>query len=392
MLILLDCRPLLADHFNSEKSRFIITCADNLSKRYGVAWYYLVDKGYRGNFPGTVSSNRVLTRKSLPGLAGWTIWYDWQISAAAKKCHADLIMTTGGVSASRANKPQCLWMPERADPEEQSKRNGLGKQIGRGLAGLYRRRLTQSLKESGAIFSFSEKDKIFLTRKMTGGPASGPETLGAGGFEKIIVLHGAADMGYFPLPAEEQQRIKQDHTDGKEYLLTVVSGARPEELIDLLKAFSLFKKRQHSNMQLVLAGAGAVKAVARVGLDSYKYRSSVHVFDCAGEELLTGLVAASYATILPFRRDDLGIAVLNAWKAGSPVIAIANTHAAAIWSDAILPVDPGDPGSLAGQMMRIYKDERLRDGLIERGRLQSTAFDLERSVAGVWDGILRAKS
>ncbi len=55
-------------------------------------------------------------------------------------------------------------------------------------------------------------------------------------------------------------------------------------------------------MQLVLAGCDAVQALARVGLDSYKYRSSVHVFDCLGEEPLAKLVAASYATILPFRR------------------------------------------------------------------------------------------
>jgi glycosyltransferase involved in cell wall biosynthesis len=380
MLILLDCRPLLADHVNGEKSRFIFACADCLSRRYGVAWFYLVDKSYRGNFPGSVSSNRVLTRKTLPGLAGWMIWYDWQVSAAAKNCHADLIMTTGGISASRANKPQCLWMPERADPAKQSTADGLNKHIGSGFAGLYRRRLPRSLKESGTIFSFSEKDKIFLTQKMTDG------------FEKIMVLRGAADRRYIPLPVEEQQQIKRAHADGKEYLLTVVSGARPEELIDLLKAFSLFKERQHSNMRLVLAGAGAVKAAARMGLDSYKYRSSVRVFDGVEEELLTRLVAASYAMIVPFRRDDLGIAVLNAWKTGTPVIAIAGTLVAGTRSDAVLSVDPGDPGSLAGQMMRIYKDEKLRGGLIGKGTLQLTAFDLERAAAGVWDGILRAKS
>jgi Glycosyl transferases group 1 len=390
MLILLDCRPLLADHFNGDKSNFIITCADNLSKRHGIEWMYLVDRSYRGNFPSTFSSDRVLTRKTFPGLAGWKIWYDWQISAAAKKCKADLVMTTGGISASLENKPQCLWMPERADSVDQSEQEGSAKHNGRGYAGLYRRRLIQSLKECGTIFSFSESDRIFLTRKMADGPGSEPADLGA--VEKIVVVHGAADNRYTPLPAEGQHRVKQDHSDGKEYFLTVVSGARPEELIYLLKAFSLFKKRQRSNMQLVLAGSDALKGLARVGLDSYKYRSSVHVFEYLGEEPLARLVAASYATILPFRRDNLGIAVLNAWRAGSPVLATASAFGAVMGDDEVLAVEPNDPDSLAGQMMQIYKDERLRSRLIMKGTVRLTAFDWELAVGGVWGGILRAKS
>ena len=55
--------------------------------------------------------------------------------------------------------------------------------------------------------------------------------------------------------------------------------------------------------------------------------------------------------------------------------------------DAALRVIDADPGSLAVQMMSIYKDESLRAALIEKGTARLAAFDGGRQLTEVWKAI-----
>jgi glycosyltransferase involved in cell wall biosynthesis len=59
--------------------------------------------------------------------------------------------------------------------------------------------------------------------------------------------------------------------------------------------------------------------------------------------------------------------MLNTWKSGVPVIAVDGGLLAEMAQGAVLGMGPGDPASLAEQMMRIYKDEDLRKELIGKG-------------------------
>ena len=50
---------------------------------------------------------------------------------------------------------------------------------------------------------------------------------------------------------EEAEKVKSQHTGGAEYFLCLVTEASKGSFITILKAFSLFKKRQKSNMLLL---------------------------------------------------------------------------------------------------------------------------------------------
>lgn len=210
--------------------------------------------------------------------------------------------------------------------------------------------------------------------------------------EEIVLAPGAADERYIPLSVEEKEEVKQRYADGKEYFLAGVAGARPEEIVDLLKAFSLFKKRQRSNMQLVLGGVtGERQSGVRDKLASYKYRADVHVNDNQEEEEWRKLVAAAYAVVLFIGKDDLGLSIFNAWKAETPVIAVDAARLQERGGTAALYTPSGDPASLSAQLMTLYTNESLRAGLVARGRDRLRSFDWERSAVEVWERILRAK-
>jgi glycosyltransferase involved in cell wall biosynthesis len=381
MLILLDCRPLQQEGPDNEKSRFILSCVNILTAEQGVEWLFLVDGAFEADWlPGISGASgkplaaegyRLLTKRAFPGKGGWKLWYDWQIPLAIKRYKPDLVMTTGGLTAAaRIQVPQCVWMPIRAD------RMGTVKKTYRGL---YLKRLAGSLQRAQVIFTFSGKDKDFLIRQGDGAAIA----------DKILVIPPAADE-HPPLPVGEKEKIKESYAEGKEYFFTAVSGVGQGEVVELLKAFSLFKKRQRSNMQFVLAGKDPASDKELAGrLATYKYRQDIHWVGHPSEAEWVRLAGASYAIVFPFDRDSLGTRILNAWKAGVPVI---TTVVAGLPDgvDAVLYVQPGDPASLAGQLMLIYKDESLRNSLIEQGMKHGQSFSWERSAAIVWEGITGA--
>jgi len=322
MLILLDCRPLQGPGAGSEKTRFLFSCAAGLTAQKGVQWLFLLNKG--GKSLSLPAGEKVMTSRVF-----------WPIPRMARKYHADLIMMTDGRLAGGTKVPQCCWIPGKAD----------GK-------------LPEKVRAARAILCFADN---FSDKEV---------------FPGVHVVSPAPDEKMAPLPMEARERVKGRVADGKEYFYTDIAGAPLPGVINLLKAFSLFKKRQLSNMKLVLAGEGDPGIAEK--LDSYKYRQDVCLVPGVEEDVMGG----AYAVISLERRGGLGIDVLNAWKARVPVI----TSGA---SGAVLRVPAGDPASMADGLKSLYKDETLRNGLIEKAGLRVADLKLQGAVTTIWDAIGR---
>jgi hypothetical protein len=209
----------------------------------------MVDHTFRPElFPGLPAAS-VVIRRALPGRAGWKLWYDWQLPRQAKQRGADAVMLTGGIAAALDSIPQLVWLPERADARWPS---------------IYPGRLVASLRRAAVVFCFSDRDRAWLAGRYPGME------------ERVFVVTAAPAAGISPLPQEEKEKIKAANTQGKEYFLADLSGAGEEEVMHLLKAFSQFKKRQHSNMQLVITGRITGRAgLIKDRLKAYRYRQDV---------------------------------------------------------------------------------------------------------------------
>jgi hypothetical protein len=286
-------------------------------------------------------------------------------------------------------------MPEKANPDEKGK--------SRLYPSIYKPRLAASLQRAAVIFCFTSRDRAWLAGCRPGIASSPSRSAPAkrGGKppgssaeemeEKILVLPAAIeeDAGVKgPLAAAEKEEIKRKYARGKEYFLADLADAVDEDVINLLKAFSLFKKRQQSNMQLMLTGEiNGSAEVIRQRLETYKYREDVHWQEDQPTAEVRQLSRAAYAVLLLFDDHTLGAPLLNAWAAGVPVIVADGSLLQEIAGDAALPAGAGDPASLAAQLMRIYKDENGRMDLIRRGLDRRGAYSRRGSIDALWEGI-----
>ena len=150
---------------------------------------------------------------------------------------------------------------------------------------------TGHLEKMKAAILFNKENKESLTRK------------NAGLADKIYLVYPGAGYEYAPINLNERQEIKTRYSDGMEYFLYNSSFDRDEDLVNLLKSFSQFKKRQQSSFKLLItepSNSGYEKKIA-----DYKYRNDVKF---TGEQD-SKIVAAAYAVVLPFNTNQISWAV-----------------------------------------------------------------------------------
>jgi glycosyltransferase involved in cell wall biosynthesis len=190
---------------------------------------------------------------------------------------------------------------------------------------------------------------------------------------------------------DRKEAIKNRLTAGKEYFLYVGAIHPRKNLMNLLKAFSVFKKRQKSNMQLLIAGRLAWDYENFIdSLKSYKYRQDVQLLGYLQQEELANIMGAAYSLVYPSFFEGFGAPIAEAMQSGVPVITSNTSSMPEVAGSAALLAAPHSFHNLADQMMLIFKDETLRKELIVAGLEQAKKFNWDQTTTLLWNSILQA--
>lgn len=204
--------------------------------------------------------------------------------------------------------------------------------------------------------------------------ASVEQVLGFRNFPDLAIPAGKFLKLSPPFPAQEmratwgrKESIKVQYSGGHDYFLYAGDLDSKYQLLDLLKAFSQFKQRQHSGMRLYLAGKDTKwTSTFETLVDSYKYRSDVIIMRNPSQDDLKDLMAAAYALVKPTGMDCLPVTVLHAMSAGLPVI-VSTDPVLDEWArDAIILVPGPVAEGFSKAMQQLFKDESAREPLIEK--------------------------
>lgn len=283
------------------------------------------------------------------------IWYNLKLPRALKKNNADVFISESFVSL-KSKIPQVLLSPDLTyifRPELIDK-----KQIS-----FYKKNTPKFLSKAEKIVVNSRffKNEIVERFKIDE--------------QKINIIYPEIKKNSVLISQEERESIKEKYAEGNEYFIYKGIISAEQNLVNLLKAFSFFKKRQRSKMQLLITGKRGAKYEEFVrSLQLYRFRNDVTILEEVTSNETEKILAGAYAFLyVPFYEDE-GDEVIEAMNLQVPLIVSNTRFLQEYGGDAALYVDPNNFNDIAEKMMEIFKDEQKRKELIEKGKSQIEKF------------------
>ena len=316
----------------------------------------------RPDYEGSVPANLSWQVLRQPG-DGWAPFFWWQeqiLYGTLKRSKADLFIASEGYCSLRSPVPQLLLLPSASFMEQEQ---------GPTRCWYHRWYRMRSVHKAAGIVVFSDSEKLQAGRY---------HNLSQ---EKIGVVLAAPGRLYRSIDPVQADAIKQKYTGGTGYFFCAVPASKAL-FLNLLKAFSLFKKRQKSSMMLVLGGVASTD-FAKL-LATYRYREDVISAQTNSDH--ASLLAAAYAVVdLQTGYHPAGLYV-KAMQCGVPVLKARPP----VPEDGkeLLYFDPADVSGMAEQLMLVYKDEALRNRLAAAGALRMQGQTVDRMAAALWERVV----
>lgn len=330
---------------------------------------------FDGEIPQGLSLPANVTAVILPrkGNKSWNYywWLEWQLVKAMKSSRPDFYLGLDGTLPLRSKIPAGLLV------RDLSFLKGAGLQPEVQQRSLKKNMRQYLVKARGiGVLSAATKQEV--------------EGYAPGVTDKLVILDAGLSDAYQPLEWEQREAVKKEFAGGAEYFLVTGSMHPRNNIVPVLKAFSALKKRQRSNIKLVLAGsitpAGADIAAS---LESYKFRQDVVCVEAADEATLARLTGAAYALVYPSRFEGLALPIYAAQRCEVPVIALDSAVAREAGGDAVLYVDPASLDDLSEKMSLLYKDEQLRSRLLSKTPPVQLSTSWEQAALQWWTCLTR---
>lgn len=361
MNIVINNRPLQGNYSNAQG--FFSDYIFKIIEAHQEHAYFLITDKIAGTSNPVNGSTTIAIAPVSKNILVLKFWYGFKLPSLLKKYAASIFININSIASLNTVTPQCLLVADIAMLE--------------GLS-FSKKDIKLYLNKATIIIAFSQfaKNKIskdyFIDE------------------QKIIVFYMAGDNGYLPISETEKEACKEKYTAEKEYFLFIGELNIANNLIHLLKAFSFFKKRQKSNMQLVIATKTVLPNNPFIkSLASYKYKDDVKLLFDLPQQALATITASAYTFVYAPTENNFYLPVVQAMQSGVPVIVSNTILMNEICGDAALFTDPAVFEHIADKMMLLFKDENKRNELIEKGKQQATQFTIEKSSQVLWQNITK---
>jgi len=181
-----------------------------------------------------------------------------------------------------------------------------------------------------------------------------------------------------PYSWQEKEVICEQYSSGNEFFIFHLNQSAKQDAIQVLKAFSIFKKWQKSSLKLVITGSDPLPE-----LDTYKLRDQVIKLNDLNIETIASLTASAFGMI-DMSNGTFG---LNALQAGVPLITLDTLPQRNLYGDAAVYAMLHHK-ELSEKMMMLYKDESAKEERIRNGIALAANYSWENSAALLWNTIL----
>ena len=351
MRVLVDA--VLAPSHPRGIGRYVSELVDHIARSGDAAITIAVAPWHRDYYAPLVARGVALTEVRVGARRGLrNAWHAYGVGRLARSLNADLIHVPDRMPVIRtAGRPLVTTIHDTAELDQPDAFGALQLRYRRWVLRDQIRRAT----------------RLIAPSQFAGGRIAALDPRAAS--RTTVVMHGAG------LDADQVQ-VAPLQIRGRAFVLFVGATQRHKSVPLLVRAFRALDRQ---DVDLVIAGPAhndEAAVIAAAGSDPRILR----VRDPQDPELAW---LYQHATLLamPSRYEGFCIPLLEAMRAGCPVLAANAAAMPEICGDAALLFPPGDEVALVKRLARLIGDDALRASLSAAGRERAAAFSWERAAS-----------
>lgn len=353
--------------YRASEEQFIFECFSRLAKKYPQHQFiYIFDRPFDKKWINSGNIKAVTTGSVAKSSLLWQYWYNYKVPTLLRKYKATVFVSADGICSLQTKVPQCLVIQDLAfllSPGFISKNH----------LRFYKKFTANFLAKAKAIVAVSAFAKKTIVEKYKIDAS------------KINMIYPGTNDMFVPIDDATKEMVKVKYSEGKEYFLFIGDIDPRNNLMNLLKAFSFFKKRQKSNMQLLISGTnnGNYKQFSEA-FGTFKFRNEVKLLSGLSTTELVNITGAAYAFVYPVLFNNFPQHPLEAMQCKVPVITSNCYSIQEICADTVLYINPEDYTDIADKMMLVFKDENKRNELIKAALTQVKQFHWNKTADQLW--------
>lgn len=204
----------------------------------------------------------------------------------------------------------------------------------------------------------------------------------------IDVVYNGADEGFVPLDSNEQEKVRDEFSQGCPYFLFIGLIHPRKNLSNIIRAFNSFRQQELSNIKLLVIGEKKWwDQDVQNAYDQCEFMEDIVFLGRVNPPKLNKILASALALVYVSHFEGFGIPILEAMYSEIPVICSNVTSMPEVGGDAALYADPSDPDSIKVAMISVYKDPQLSKSILNKAKIQRSKFSWDKTAAAVWSSM-----
>jgi glycosyltransferase involved in cell wall biosynthesis len=333
-----------------------------------VHFYFLFDRPYDASFIFGKNVTPIVVSPPARHPFLWYIWYEWMIPRELGKINPDIFISLDTYTSTR-------WQGRKITAIHDIAFALFDGQVGSLTEKFLRYFTPKYIQCSEKIVTVSHSTKKDLEDFY-----NCPES-------KIIVSNNAASEVYKPMSAENIFQFKLDNTLGCDYFIFVGSIHPRKNVVNLLKAFEIYKRKSKNKTKLILIGRIWSYNEMTDYLRSMAFKDEVIIIPHSTPEVVAQWVASSIALLMVSVYEGFGVPIIEAMACGVPVICSNVSSMPEVAGNAAIFVSPNNIEEVSNALTEIENNSILRIGLSEKAIIHSKKYNWEDAAEVIWEAI-----